>query len=99
MRERILEFVQTLRRRGGVDASISEALDAVDAVAAAGIERETMREALAAALVKDEGVRPMFDRLFDEAFPLLGGTGEGRRRRVGGGAGGEAAAPAAGRGA
>src|SRR5207244_8913431 len=87
MRARILDFVQTLRARGGVEVSVAESLDALVAVAAVGVEREPMREALAAALVKHEADRPAFDRLFDEAFPLVGGAGEGRRRRRGAGGG------------
>src|SRR5207247_9802788 len=96
MRARILDFVQTLRVRGGVEVSVAESLDALVAVAAVGVEREAMREALAAALVKHEADRPAFDRLFDEAFPLVGGGGEGRRRRRG--AGGGAVPTGAGRG-
>ncbi len=87
MRARILDFVQTLRARGGVEVSVAESLDALVAVAAVGVEREPMREALAAALVKHEADRPAFDRLFDEAFPLVGGAEEGRRRRRGAGGG------------
>src|SRR5947208_2724354 len=87
MRARILDFVQTLRVRGGVEVSVAESLDALVAVAAVGVEREAMREALAAALVKHEADRPAFDRLFDEAFPLVGGDEEGRRRRRARGAG------------
>src|SRR5213078_2278446 len=87
MRARILDFVQTLRARGGVEVSVAESLDALVAVAAVGVEREAMREALAAALVKHEADRPAFDRLFDEAFPLVGGDEEGRRRRRARGAG------------
>src|SRR5206468_2978202 len=49
MRARILDFVQTLRARGGVEVSVAESLDALVAVAAVGVEREPMREALAAA--------------------------------------------------
>src|SRR5436190_9977206 len=97
MRARILDFVQTLRARGGVEVSVAESLDALVAVAAVGVEREPMREALAAALVKHEADRPAFDRLFDEAFPLVGGAEEGRRRRRG--AGGGAVPTGAGRGA
>ena len=97
MRTRILDFVQTLRARGGVEVSVAESLDAFVAVAAVGVEREPMREALAAALVKHEADRPAFDRLFDEAFPLAGGAEEGRRRRRG--AGGGAVPTGAGRGA
>src|SRR6266478_1204982 len=87
MRARILDFVQTLRARGGVEVSVAESLDALVAVAAVGVEREPMREALAAALVKHEADRPAFDRLFDEAFPLVGGagpTGAGRGAGDGG---------------
>src|SRR5213596_2402995 len=87
MRARILDFVQTLRARGGVEVSVAESLDALVAVAAVGVEREPMREALAAALVKHEADRPAFDRLFDQAFPLVGGAEEGRRRRRGAGGG------------
>src|SRR6266581_3624113 len=98
MRARILDFVQTLRAQGGVEVSVAESLDALVAVAAVGVEREPMREALAAALVKHEADRPAFDRLFDEAFPLVGGAEEGRRRRARG-AGGGAVPTGAGRGA
>src|SRR5882724_1736527 len=98
MRARILDFVQTLRARGGVEVSVAESLDAVVAVAAVGVEREPMREALAAALVKHEADRPAFDRLFDQAFPLVGGAEEGRRRRRARGAGGGALPTGAGRG-
>ena len=98
MRARILDFVQTLRARGGVDVSVAESLDALVAVAAVGVEREAMREGLAAALVKHEDDRPGFDRLFDEAFPLVGGAEEGRRRRRVRGAGGGAMPTGAGRG-
>ncbi|HJW67497.1 MAG TPA: hypothetical protein VJ419_06885, partial [Gaiellaceae bacterium] len=69
MRKRLLEFAQTLRVNG-LPVSVAETMDAVTAVAAAGVERETLREALAATLVKDEDERPTFDRLFDAAFPL-----------------------------
>src|SRR6266480_2833149 len=92
MRARILDFVQTLRARGGVEVSVAESLDALVAVAAVGVEREPMREALAAALVKHEADRPAFDRLFDQAFPLVGGAEEGRRRRRGAGEGSRARA-------
>src|SRR5947209_4555899 len=87
MRARILDFVQTLRARGGVEVSVAESLDALVAVAAVGVEREPMREALAAALVKHEADRPAFDALFDQAFPLVGGADEGRRRVRGAGGG------------
>ena len=71
MRARVLAFVQDLRSRG-IDVSVAESLDALAAVATAGIERPVLREALAATLVKDERDRDAFDVLFDEAFPLVG---------------------------
>src|SRR5262249_20569933 len=79
----------------GIEVSVAETLDAVAAVAAAGVERETLREALATTLVKDERDRALFDRLFDAAFPL-GGDGERSRARRRGRGGG--AMPGAGRG-
>ena len=86
MRSRLLGLVQALRT-DGIAVSVAESMDAVAAVAAAGVERETMREALAAALVKDERDRPAFDRLFDRAFPLGGGDVVSRGRRRAGDAG------------
>ena len=88
MRARILDFVQTLRAEG-VDVSVAETMDAARAVAAAGVEREVLRESLAACLVKNEDDRPLFDRLFDAAFPLVGAAREAgkRRKRVAGGDG------------
>jgi uncharacterized protein len=88
MRKRLLAFAQALRAEG-IAVSVAESMDAVAAVAAAGVERETMREALAAALVKDERDRATFDRLFERAFPLGGGETAARRRRRAAG-GGEA---------
>src|SRR5262249_20180186 len=104
VRARLLAFAQTLRAHG-LPVSVAETMDAVEAVAAAGIERETLREALAATLVKDEGERPTFDRLFEIAFPLGGRDAEAgrRRRRDGpsgagaGGGGGDAAGDSGGR--
>jgi hypothetical protein len=93
VRERLLAFVDRLRA-GGVAISVAETLDAVAAVAAAGVERPVLREALASTLVKDEADRPAFDTLFDATFPLGGEGDEGRRRRRRTG-GGDAAAPGA----
>jgi uncharacterized protein with von Willebrand factor type A (vWA) domain len=87
VRERILGFVDRLRAH---DLAISpaETMDAVAAVGAAGVERDVLREALAATLVKDEQDRPTFDTLFDVAFPLVSGeagrAGKRRRRAAGG---------------
>src|SRR5207244_11227362 len=80
MRSRILAFVQALRAEG-IDVSLAETMDAVRAVAAAGVQREVLRESLAACLVKDEEDRPVFDRLFDASFPLVGAEREAGRRR------------------
>src|SRR5579871_682462 len=81
MRARVLGLIRALRARG-IAVSVAESLVAMEAVAAAGIERPVLREALATALVKDEADRPVFDRLFDEAFPLRGAERTaGRRRR------------------
>ena len=67
MREALLGFIARLRE-AGVRISVAESLDAADAVAAAGLERIRLREALAATLVKDEADRPAFDREFDLYF-------------------------------
>src|SRR5213594_943258 len=88
MRERILAFVHALRA-AGTRVSVAESLDAVRAVAAVGVERDLLREALAAAVVKDERDRPAFDRLFAAHFPLVGaGPTPGRKRRRGADGGG-----------
>jgi uncharacterized protein len=83
-----MAFIGRLRR-AGVRISVAETLDAMAAVAAAGVARDTMREALSATLVKEEDDRAAFEAAFDEHFPLLapgGSTGKGRRRgpRTGG---------------
>src|SRR5271155_1713933 len=67
MREALLGFIARLRA-AGVRISVAESLDAAHAVVAAGLERVRLREALAAALVKDEADRPAFDREFDLYF-------------------------------
>lgn len=67
MRARLLGFVNALRD-AGVTFSTSETLDATRAAATLGIERATLREALAATLVKDHGDRPIFDTVFDRYF-------------------------------
>lgn len=93
MRERLLGFVDALRA-DGVRVSVGETLDAVRAVAAAGVERAVLRDALAATLLKDERDRTAFDRRFDLAFPLVGaepGAGRSPRRRGERGASGDGA--------
>jgi uncharacterized protein with von Willebrand factor type A (vWA) domain len=95
MRARILGFVQALRE-DGLAVSVAESLDAVAAVAAAGVERPVLREALAATLVKDEADRPAFDTRFDAMFPAGGAPAprprKGRRGRGLAAAGGAARA-------
>jgi len=75
----LLRFVGELRL-AEVPVSVAETLDAMRAVAAAGfVERSRMREALAAALVKDEADRESFD----EAFARFFGAGAGAAREAG----------------
>src|SRR5579885_1614289 len=79
MRETILGFIPPLRQ-AGVRISVAESLDAAHAVAAAGLERIRMREALAATLIKDEADRPLFDREFDLYFAAARKAGRQVRR-------------------
>ena len=72
MDQAFIEFVQTLRR-AGLPVSSSEALDGLVAASLVGIrEREQMRVALRAALVKRERDVPLFDAVFDRFFGLRG---------------------------
>lgn len=81
MRQRVAELIEAVRR-AGVTVSLAEALDAYAAVAAIGIDRTPLREGLAAALVKHEEDRPVFDALFDALFaPRVSGHPAPRRRR------------------
>ncbi len=73
--DRHIEFVEALRT-AGLPVSLAEGLDAVRAIAALGIEeRETLRAAYAATLMKRQNHRPAFDQLFDLYFPMLVGNG------------------------
>ncbi|HEY2523771.1 MAG TPA: hypothetical protein VGI29_01850, partial [Candidatus Binataceae bacterium] len=64
----LLRFVGELRI-AEVPVSVAETLDAMRAVAAAGVsDRARVREALAAALVKDESDRASFDEVFARFF-------------------------------
>ncbi|HTJ10285.1 MAG TPA: hypothetical protein VL393_11415, partial [Candidatus Binataceae bacterium] len=75
----LLRFVGELRA-AQVPVSVAETLDAMRAVVAAGLaDRVRVREALAAALIKDEA-----DRLsFDEVFARFFGAGAGAARDAG----------------
>lgn len=66
-REQIVNFIAALRT-AGIRISVSESIDALRAVAAAGFERAPMREAIAAALIKDEADRIVFDDAFAQFF-------------------------------
>ena len=69
MRERLTDFVDALRQ-ADLRPSTAEVIDAVAAVAAAGVERPVLREVLAATLVKDHAERAAFDAVFDRFFAL-----------------------------
>jgi uncharacterized protein with von Willebrand factor type A (vWA) domain len=80
--DRHIEFVEALRD-AGLPVSLAEGLDAVQAIGALGIdERETLRAAYAATLLKRQNHRPGFDQVFDLYFPLLMGDGHPQDRIV-----------------
>ena len=90
MREQLIGFVDALRQ-AGLRPSVSESLDAAAGVASAGVERNVMREVLAATLVKDHADRATFDDVFDRYFALPARPASraqpGRVQREGEGAG------------
>ncbi|MGA9721716.1 MAG: hypothetical protein WBQ86_04625, partial [Candidatus Binatus sp.] len=67
LRDQLVNFIAALRE-AGVRISVAESMDAMNAVAAAGLERAWMHEALAAALIKDEADRAIFDESFNRFF-------------------------------
>jgi uncharacterized protein with von Willebrand factor type A (vWA) domain len=67
LRDQLVSFIAALRD-AGVRISVAESIDAMKAVAAVGLERAQMREALAAALIKDEADRTVFDESFNRFF-------------------------------
>ena len=68
MLAQLQEFNRALRD-AGIPVAISEGLDAVRAIEGIDlIERDSLRAALAATLVKDQQQRPAFDTLFDLYF-------------------------------
>jgi uncharacterized protein len=67
LRDQLVSFIAALRD-AGVRISVAESIDAMHAVAAVGLERERMQEALAAALIKDEADRAIFDDAFNRFF-------------------------------
>jgi hypothetical protein len=80
VRARLHGFVGGLREHG-IAVSVAESLDAMQAVGVVGVDRERLREALAATLVKDERDRGVFDDVFERHFPLPPPAEVGRRRR------------------
>jgi uncharacterized protein with von Willebrand factor type A (vWA) domain len=73
--DRHVAFVEALRT-AGLPVSLAEDLDAVQAVTTLGLDqREDVRTALAATLVKRQSHRPSFDAVFDLFFPALLGSG------------------------
>jgi uncharacterized protein with von Willebrand factor type A (vWA) domain len=67
LRDQLVTFIAALRD-AGVRISVAESIDAMNAIAAVGLERMQMREALAVALIKDEADRAIFDESFDRFF-------------------------------
>jgi hypothetical protein len=80
MRTIVLNFIHELRQ-AGLRISLSESMDAMEAMAAVGIEREMLREALAASLVKEEEDRPTFDEMFARFFAGPGGRRKGKQEQ------------------
>lgn len=75
--ERHIAFLEALRG-AGLAVSLAEDLDAVAALSALPWnQRETVRAAYAATLVKKQTQRPTFETLFDVYFPALVGNGVG----------------------
>ena len=72
--DRHVEFVTALRGAGLV-VSVAESLDAVRATGAIELtEREQLRAALAATMVKRQVHRPTFDTIFDIFYPPVTGA-------------------------
>lgn len=69
MQETIHRFARFLRL-AGVRISVAEVIDAVAAMAQPGVlnDRETLREALLVALIKDRRDRESFDAVFTAFF-------------------------------
>jgi len=73
--ERHLSFVEALRE-AGVPVSLAEDIDAATALTSVGwADRDTVRAAYAATLLKRHAHRKTFDQIFDLFFPALLGSG------------------------
>ncbi|MEV0948457.1 VWA domain-containing protein [Rhodococcus sp. NPDC049939] len=70
----LVDFVEALRRRG-IMVSPSETVDAGQVMSVLDLlDRESLREGLACALLRRQTHRPTFDALFDLWFPAAVGT-------------------------
>jgi uncharacterized protein len=77
LQERLIALARALRQ-GGVPVAVSDDLDASRAAAAVDLlDRNQLRAALAATMIKSPGYRPLFDTLFDVYFPARLGEGIG----------------------
>ncbi|WP_435771496.1 VWA domain-containing protein [Nocardioides sp. SYSU DS0651] len=73
--DRHLSFIEALRG-AGMSVSLAEDLDSVAALSALHwTDRDTVRDAFAATLVKKQSQRTTFDALFDVYFPAMVGDG------------------------
>lgn len=73
---RLVEFARALREHG-IAVGTGETVDAAAAAEAVGFaDRERLREALAASVLRGAAQRPVFDGVFDLYFPAAHGTSE-----------------------
>ncbi|GAA1267354.1 VWA domain-containing protein [Kitasatospora nipponensis] len=80
---RLTGFVQALRGHG-LRTGPGESVDAASVLAVLGLaDRERLRAGLAAALLRADGQRAVFDATFDLFFPLAVGRPEAARRDEG----------------
>ena len=79
----VLVELVVVARRAGLRVSPAESIDAQRAAIAIGIhEREDLRAALAATMVKRDADRPVFDRVFDGFFRVDAGGRRGAADRL-----------------
>ena len=72
--DRLVEFVRSLREHG-IAVGTGETVDAAAAAEVVGFDdRDRLREALAASVLRGAGQRPVFDGVFDVYFPAAHGT-------------------------
>lgn len=76
--DRHLSFIEAMRG-AGMSVSLAEDLDSVAALAVVSwADRNMVRDAFAATLLKKQSHRPTFDALFDVYFPPMVGEGAAR---------------------